>query len=465
MRSLNEKCAVFGVYGKGMDVSRLTYFGLFALQHRGQESSGIAVGNGEEVRVHRGMGLVASVFSEEAMRGLTGFCAIGHNRYSTSKDSSLDHAQPIVVANGALAFAHNGNLPSTAALRLFLTDKRIAVEGFSDSHLMALAVGWYFEQGSTLADAVMQAYPLFTGAFSLVAMTKDSMVAVKDHCGIRPLALARLNGGFIVSSETCAFGPVGATFEREINAGEIAVIDANGLRVVQVATPNPKFDIFEFIYFSRHNSMLLGKSVYEVRKNFGKNLAKEYPVEADVVIAVPQTSTPVAIGYARQSGSIPYEMGLSKNRYIQRTFIEPDQKLRDLGVKMKLTPLPEVLKGKRVIVIDDSIVRGTTSRQVIQLLFEAGAAEVHFLVSSPPIRFPDFYGIDISRQKELLAFGRSVEEMRNFLGATSSHFLSLQGMIAATGLPPDIFNTSCFTGEYPIDLHERAKDFVLQNEK
>lgn len=458
MDRLNEKCAIFGVYGKGMDVARLAFFGLFALQHRGQESSGIAVANGTEIKRHKDHGLVAQVFTEEAIDGMKGHIAIGHNRYSTSKGSGTEHIQPMLVGDGALAFAHNGNLPSTRALEEFLQGKVENVEGLSDSCLMAHAIHWYMGQGMTLPNAVEKAYPLFTGAFSIVAMTKDTLVAARDERGMRPLSLARLSGGFIVSSETCAFSTIDAKFIREIQPGEMITIDESGMTEKQIVKGDQKLDIFEFIYFARHDSEMLGKSVYEVRKNFGKTLAREHPVDADVVIGVPETSLPCALGYAEQSG-IPYEMGLNKNRYIQRTFIQPDQKLRDKSVKMKLTPIPGVLKGKRVVVIDDSIVRGTTSKPIVDLLFEAGAKEVHFVVSSPPIRFPDFYGIDTPGQDSLLAYGKTLEEMRAYIGATSLYFLSLEGMIRSTGLTKDHFSTSCFTGEYPIDLKERYEEF------
>lgn len=458
MAGLKEKCAVFGVYGKGLDVARLSYFGLFALQHRGQEGSGIAVADGARIRYHKDHGLVAQVFTEEAIAPLTGHIAIGHNRYSTSKGTGTEHVQPMIVGQDALAFVHNGNLPSTAELETFLSAKGVATEGLSDSCLMAHAVEWYLRQGMALPDAVEAAYPLFTGAFSIVAMTKDCLVAARDPKGIRPLALARLPGGFVVSSETCALPTVGAELMREVAPGEMIVIDDTGVREKRVAEGEQKLDIFEFIYFARHDSELLGKSVYEVRKNFGRALAREFKASADVVIGVPETSLPCALGFAEESG-IPYEMGLNKNRYIQRTFIQPDQKLRDKSVKMKLTPIPGVLRGKRVVVIDDSIVRGTTSKPIIELLFEAGAKEVHFLVSSPPIRFPDFYGIDTPSQSQLFAYGKTVEEMRAYLGATSLQFLSLEGMIGATGLPQGMFNTSPFTGEYPVDLGERYTEF------
>jgi len=473
MATVQEKCGIFGVYGKGLDVSRLAFFGLFALQHRGQENSGIAASNGTTIRAYKNAGLVAQVYSEEIIADLPGAIAIGHNRYSTFGGTGLGHTQPVVVgtvlgvgkgkgitvADGLVAFAHNGNLPSVIQISEFLQSKQIDVTGRSDSEMMAEAIGYYLRSGKSLPDAIQAAYPLFTGAFSAVAMTKDTLVAFRDECGIRPLALGTLNGGFVFASETCAFHAIGAEFVREVAPGEMVTVDASGMHSVQVMPPNPKVDLFEFVYFARPDSIISGQSVYGVRRNFGIQLAKEYPVEADVVVPVPETSIPVATAYAYARG-LPFEMALVKNRYIHRTFIQPEQHARDLGVKMKLTPLPEVLRGKRVIVVDDSIVRGTTSRQIVKMIFEAGAKEVHFLVSSAPVRYPDFYGIDIPRQDDLVAWKRSEEEVRDFLGATSLHYLSFDGMIAATGLPADHFSTSCFTGVYPIDLHERVRDFT-----
>jgi amidophosphoribosyltransferase len=460
MHSLGEKCALFAVYGKNLDVARLTYFGLFGLQHRGQESSGIAVSDGEKIAAHRDMGLVAQVFSESVIGRLQGRSAIGHNRYSTSKNSTVAHAQPLIVGNGRLAFAHNGNLPSTKALEAFLAGKVQNPEDMSDSRLMAEAINYYLTERLSLPDALKKAYPLFTGAFSLLAMTKDCLVAARDSFGIRPLSLAKLNGGFVFSSETCPFHTLGAEFMQDIRAGEMVIIDDAGLRFEQVVEGQEKLDIFEFIYFARHESHLMGKSVYQVRKRLGLQLAKETSsLPVDVVIGVPESGIPPAIGYA-QARELPYDIGLAKNRYIGRTFIAPDQKLRDQGVKMKLTTIPEVIKNKRVAVVDDSIVRGTTSKKIIEMLFEAGATEVHFLVASAPIRYPDFYGIDISRQEDLIAYGRSEDEVCQYLGATSVHYLSLEGMLSATGLPKENFNTSCFTGTYPIDLNERSAEFT-----
>ncbi|MBU6323405.1 amidophosphoribosyltransferase [Patescibacteria group bacterium] len=463
MERLGEKCGVFGVFGRGLDASRLAFFGLFALQHRGQESSGIASSDGERMHSHKRMGLVAQAFTEKDMQKLVGHMAIGHNRYSTSKNSTVKHAQPAVLEDLGIALVHNGNLPSTAALETFLKSKGVSVRFLSDSEMMLQAIGVYAREGRTLPEAVAAAFPLMTGAFSLLIMDKTQVIALRDSYGIRPLSVGTLNGGFVFSSETCAFHPIGAEFLRDVAPGEMVIVDEGGLRSERLAEGHEQLDIFEFVYFARPDSHLSGKSVYGVRENFGKELAKEFPYPADVVIPVPETGIPVALGYAKASG-VPFETGLIKNRYIHRTFIEPEQHIREQGVKIKLTPLPEVLAGKRVIIIDDSIVRGTTSRQIVKMLFEAGAREVDFLISCPPVRYPDFYGIDTPKQEDLLASKMSVEEMRAYLGATRLGFLSYEGLIRATGLPESNFCTSCFTGRYPIDLHERAKEVRIPSE-
>ncbi|OGI95455.1 amidophosphoribosyltransferase [Candidatus Nomurabacteria bacterium RIFCSPLOWO2_01_FULL_42_17] len=473
MQDLNEKCGVFGIYSKDRDVSRISFFGLFALQHRGQEASGIAATDGTQLRSFRNRGLISNVFTEEKIKKLKGFAAIGHNRYSTSKGNHVSHAQPVIIdpvidtsykgggirANdGLLALAHNGNLPSTTALVSFLKSKNIpTMDDQSDSELMAIVIGVYLREGKTLPEAVRLCYPLFTGTFSLLVLTKNTLVAVRDHCGVRPLSLGKLDGGYVISSETCSFKTIGAEFLRDVLPGEMIIIDENGLESMQIAPANQKFDLFEFVYFARPDSNLLGKLVYEVRKKCGEQLAKEHPVKADIVVPVPETAIAAAIGYSNATG-IPVEMALMKNRYIHRTFIEPEQHTREAVVKLKLNPLPEMLVGKRVVIIDDSIVRGTTSRQIVRELFNAGAKEVHFLVSSPPVKFPDFYGIDTPKQENLIGANKTIEEIKEFLGVTSLHYLSLEGLIASTGLPEKDFCTSCFTGEYPIDILERKKE-------
>ncbi len=452
-----EKCAVFGIYGKGMDVSRLTFFGLYALQHRGQESSGMSVAGGGVLRSHRGMGLVSQVYTEAAIAGLVGHIAIGHNRYSTAGGSHEWHAQPFVVGGNTLALAHNGNLPSTTLLEDFLTERSVVWKGMSDSRLIAEVVSQHMQDGRSVEDAVAETFPRMTGAFSILLLTKDKLIAIRDHHGIRPLAFGSLNGGYVFASESCALHPIGATFLREVAPGEMIVVDQSGARSVQLAPPQGTVDVFEFVYFARPDSVISGRSVYTVRKNFGYALAREAPLDVDVVVPVPETGIPVAIAYA-EALKIPFDTGLIKNRYIHRTFIEPEQHIREQGVKVKLTPLPEVLAGKRVAIVDDSIVRGTTSRQLVKAIFDAGATEVHFLVSSPPVRYPDFYGIDIPDQSKLLAATKSVEEIRQFLGATTLNYLSYDGMIGAIGLPEEELCASCFTGRYPLDIRERAEE-------
>ena len=457
MNELNEKCGVVGIFAPELDVARFAFFALFALQHRGQEASGITTSDGSTLFTHKGAGLVSGVYTDEAIHNLKGFLGIGHNRYSTSGGGALDHAQPVVTPDATFALAHNGNIPSVVALQEFLKSKNALVSGRSDSELIADAVSVYLKEGNTLPDAVSKVFPLLTGAFALTMMTKDTLVAVRDSYGMRPLSLGSLAGGFVVASETCALKTIGATFMREVAPGEMLVINKEGLTSVKLAEPTPKHDIFEFVYFARPDSVIAGKLIYDVRKKFGETLARECPLEIDIVVPVPDTAMPVAIGYSQKSG-VPLEMGLVKNRYVHRTFIEPDQKSREHSVALKLITLPEVLAGKRVAVIDDSVVRGTTSKRLIESLFKAGAKEVHFLVSSPPVKFPDFYGIDTPKQSDLIASHKTVEEIREFLGATSLHFLSLEGLIESIGIPADHLSTSFFTGEYPIDLLERKNE-------
>lgn len=463
MYSLHEKCGIFGVYGKGLDAARLTYFGLFSLQHRGQESSGIASSNGKRIFIHKASGLVAQVYNEKNLRTLKGTMAIGHNRYSTSGGSTALHNQPVCNHHDTLALAHNGNLPDVTLLKKFLKDNRVATKGCNDSELMHKTLKMFLRKGMTIEDAVTKCFPLFTGAFCLLVMTKDKMVAIRDRYGIRPFSLGKLNGGYVFSSETCALYTIGAEVIRDINPGEMIVVDQKGLKTYQLAKPNQKLDIFEFVYFSRPDSILLGKSVYEFRKNLGKALAKEFPIKADVVIPVPDSAIPAAIGYASASG-IPFEFGLTKNRYIGRTFILPSQRLRDSSVQMKLHPTNGVIKNKRVIIIDDSIVRGTTAQKIVTMLRHAGAKEVHVLSSCPQVVFPDFYGIDTPSQTELIAANKSNEQMLKFFKADSLHFLSYKGMIGATKLPESVFCTSCFTGDYPIDIGKK-KDVITYTVK
>jgi amidophosphoribosyltransferase len=465
MNDLNEKCAVFGIFGGDESsetlIARETYFGLFALQHRGQEHSGIASTDGKNIHLYKNSGLVSQIYTEEILKELPGFASIGHNRYSTSHGNHIEYAQPFVYEN-LFAFGHNGNLPSTTALVEFLKSHGEKTDNKSDSQLMTQAIGTYMKvEGLSLSQAVEKAYPLFIGAFSCVALGLDSLVAFRDPRGIRPLVLGKKGDQVIVSSETCALNTLGVEFIREIEPGELVTITKSGIESKKLANIEPKLDIFEFVYFARYDSVMLNKSVYEVRKNLGKMLARQNKdnnkLKVDMIIPVPETAIGAAMGYAEESG-IPFEFGISKNRYINRTFIEPTQELRMEKVRMKLSPLKEIIKGKRVAVMDDSIVRGTTSKQIVKMLFDAGAKEVHFLVSSAPIRFPDFYGIDTPNQKELIASQKTIPEICEFLGATTLSYLTIDNMIAAIGLPKSCFSLSSFDGVYPINIEERAKE-------
>lgn len=457
MDKLKEKCGIVGIYGKNLPISKLAFFALFALQHRGQEASGITTSDGERLHTHKGAGLVAQVYKEKDIENLEGYIGIGHNRYSTSGGGALDHAQPVVVSNNSFALAHNGNLPSTKALEKFLASKKALQKNRMDSELIADVIDFYIRKNNSLPKSVEKAFPLITGAFSLVMMDKNTLVAVRDAYGMRPLALGRLGKGYIVASETCALKTIGATFTREIKPGEMIVINESGLKSMQLAKPNPKHDIFEYVYFARPDSILNGKLIYKVRKNFGETLAREFKLNVDAIVPVPDTAVPVALGYSVASG-IPIEMALVKNRYVHRTFIEPDQKSRRHSVALKLIPLPQILKGKKIAVMDDSIVRGNTCKRLVKTFFKSGAKEVHLIISSPPIRFPDFYGMDTPNQNELIASHKTIEEIRKFLGATSLHYLSLDGLIKSIGLPEEYLSTSCFTGIYPIDLKERKDE-------
>jgi len=456
---LYHKCGVFGVYGKELEVAQLTYFGLHALQHRGQDSSGISVSNSKEIITRKRYGLVAQVYTKQDFKELKGFIAIGHNRYSTSGGTNGSHIQPVTSRHNLLSLAHNGNLPITKPVEDFLSSKKIPTHGLNDSELMHRLIQHYMLKGMAVEKAIEKSFPLFTGSFCFLAMTKTKLIAIRDSYGIRPLSIGKLNNGYIVSSETCAIDVIDGKFVRDVIPGEMVVIDSRGIKSYQLAKSNLKLDIFEFVYFSRRDSMLLGKRVHEVRKNLGVQLAKEYKIKADVVIPVPESAISASIGYAMKSG-IPLDFGLVKNRYIGRTFILPKQRLRNHGVRIKLNPIGDVVKDKRVIVIDDSIVRGTTMKRLVDMFRNRGAKEVHVLSSCPPIVFPDFYGIATPSQKELIASSKTVSQIKKFINADSLHYLSYKGLIKATGLPEGVFCTSCFTGNYPIDIGEHAKEII-----
>jgi amidophosphoribosyltransferase len=454
-----EKCALFGAYGANTEAARTTLYGLWALQHRGQESSGIVSFYQGQLHRHVGPGLVATVYREEDMQQLPGSIAIGHNRYSTSGASDDAHSQPVVTHSRQFALAHNGNLPQTQDLENFLSLKQVDHSKLNDSEMMAEAVGCYLNDGLELEDAIKSAWPLFTGAFCVLVVAEGKLIALRDRCGIRPLSIGSLGEGYVVASETCAFDTVGAQFLRDVRPGEMITIDSNGLSSQQIEQPEPKLDIFELVYFARPDSVINGISVNRVRENLGVELANEYMPKADIVVPVPDSAIPAALGYSRASG-VPFEMALIKNRYIHRTFIRPSQELRERDSQMKLNPMPEVVGGKSVILIDDSIVRGTSTRNIVRRIKDAGAKEVHVLISSPPIRYPDFYGINISDQAELIAAHLSVDEIRDQLGAASLGYLSYNGMIRATGRPAEEFCTSCFNGVYPISIGTRTKNIA-----
>lgn len=457
MNDLNEKCAVVGVYDPKGDASRKAYFGLFALQHRGQEASGIATyGKENKIVYHKGVGLVGQVYKEEDIDRIASNFSIGHNRYSTSHGMGAEHAQPVIVGN--IALAHNGNIPSTLDLLNFLSSVGIDGTNMSDSEMIAYAVENSMKGGVNFIDSFKKIAPLLHGSYSLVILTEGKLYAVRDPFGIRPLSIGKLNsGGYVVASETCAFGPMGASFERDVKPGEIIEINESGITSTIFAEPTPKIDAFEFVYFARHDSVIEGKSVYEARLRAGAELAKEYKGEVDIVVPVPETAICAALGFSQASG-VPMHFALSKNRYIHRTFIEPRQEDREIKIRMKLSVLANIVTGKRVALVDDSIVRGNTSRQIVDMFFEAGAKEVHFLSASPEVKFPDFYGIDTPKQDSLIASNHTVEEIRVAIHATKLHFLSLEGLVRAIDIPKDKLCLACFNGEYPIDILERSKE-------
>ncbi|RIK38749.1 MAG: amidophosphoribosyltransferase [Chloroflexi bacterium] len=446
---LHEECGVFGLYAPDRDVARLSFFGLYALQHRGQEGAGIVTCDGRVAHIHKGMGLVSQVFNEDNLRHLQGHLAIGHTRYSTTGSPKLRNTQPYLVEtlDGPLALAHNGNLINAPQLRRELLERGVGLQTSTDSevilHLLAGAGGG--DWGTRIRIMMAKA----EGAYSLVILTRDAVYGVRDPWGLRPLVLGALQGGHVLASESCAFATIGADMVQEVAPGEIVKIDANGYEVIQGA-PQQKlsFCTFEQIYFARPDSMLDGRLVHEVRQKLGRQLAREAPVKADIVVPVPDSGTPHAIGYAQKS-KIPYSEGLIKSRYIGRTFIQPSDELRKIGVAMKFNPLPENLKGKRVVLVDDSIVRGNTSGPLVQMLRNAGAKEIHVRVACPPIKWPCFMGVDMASQAELIAAEKSVEEIREHIGADSLAFLSIAGMMKALKASGGYCN-ACFTGDYPF---------------
>ncbi|MGQ0802926.1 MAG: amidophosphoribosyltransferase [Actinomycetota bacterium] len=471
---MREACGVFGVYAPGHPVANLSYLGLYALQHRGQESAGIAVSDGETVTVVKDMGLVTQVFDERRLAPLDGHLAIGHVRYSTTGTSNWRNAQPVYrsVGDAGFALGHNGNLTNTAQLAqsLGMLPGMAAAQDLADSTTDSDLVGELLARayapegrsdGRDLETALAHVLPDLAGAFTFVLMDEAHLIGVRDRHGFRPLVLGRIEGGWVLASESAALDIVGAHFVRDIEPGEMVVIDAAGVRERRYAEATPKLCLFEFVYFARPDTKLYGQSIHAARQRMGEELARQAPVDAEMVMPVPESGIPAAQGYARAAG-IPYGDGLVKNRYVGRTFIQPSQQLRGQGVRLKLNPLPENIKGKRLVVVDDSIVRGTTTRQVVSMLREAGAAEVHFRVSSPPYRWPCFYGMDTGQRSELLAADMSVDEIRDFLGVDSLAYLDLDRLLTATGATPTSFCTACLSGDYPVPVPDVDSKLVLE---
>ncbi len=459
-----DACGVFGVWAPGEDVAKLTYFGLYALQHRGQESAGIAVSNGRQILVYKDMGLVSQVFDESTLESLKGHLAVGHARYSTTGASTWHNAQPTFhpTATGSIALAHNGNLINTPELA---ADGRRRARAAStstsrcgcrprrtnDTSVVTQLLAHH--PGQTVEERAADLLPQIKGAYSFVWMDEHTLYAARDPQGIRPLVLGRLERGWVVASETAALDIVGASFIREIEPGEMVAVDEDGLRTQQFAEPAPKHCLFEFVYLARPDTLITGQRVHSVRVEIGRKLAKAFPADADLVIPVPESGTPSAIGYAEASG-IPYGMGLVKNSYVGRTFIQPSQTIRQLGIRLKLNPLRDVIEGKRLVVVDDSIVRGNTQRALVRMLREAGAREVHVRISSPPVKWPCFYGIDFATRAELIANGLTSDEICRSIDADSLGYISLEDLVEATSVPKDDLCRACFDGVYPIPLPE-----------
>lgn len=457
-----EACGVFGVYSPKEDVARLTFFGLFALQHRGQESAGIATADGRRLYLHTSMGLVAQAFDEASLEGLSGHIAIGHTRYSTTGSSRIVNAQPLKVrgAWGEMAIGHNGNLVNAQELRDELADQGIQFNGSTDTEVIAQ---WLVHApGKTWLEKIRYCMNRFQGAYSLVVLTPESLIGIRDPLGVRPLALGKLNGGWVLASESSALDHIGSDMVREVEPGEAIIIDSSGMQGVRLQSrERTALCIFEHIYFARPDSVIGGKLLHTARQRMGAQLAIEHPVEADMVIGIPDSAIAAGIGYSRESG-IPLGEGLLKNRYVGRTFIQPDQRIRELGVRLKFNAMPEILMGKRVIVVDDSIVRGTTTPHVVSLLRKAGASEVHMRVCAPPIRYPCFFGVDLATRGELLAAQKSIDEICEFIDADSLGYLSIEGLIKAVGLPDNQVCTACFSGLYPIPVQLEMDKLALE---
>ena len=462
-----DACGVFGVWAPGEEVAKLSFYGLYALQHRGTESAGIATSDGERILIFKDMGLVSQVFTEGDLATLKGNLAIGHCRYSTTGSSTWVNAQPTLrpTKYGTLALAHNGNLTNTgdlAELVQKLEGSATSMSGITtDTEIMSALIALQDEKN--VEASALAVLPQLEGAFSLVFMDEYTLYATRDRHGVRPLVLGKLETGWVVASESAGLDIVGAAFVREIEPGEFIAIDSNGVRSQRWAEAQPKGCLFEYVYLARPDTTIAGSGIHKTRVAIGAQLAKEAPVEADLVIPVPESGTPAAIGYAKESG-IPFGLGLVKNSYVGRTFIQPSQTIRQLGIRLKLNPLREIIEGKRIVVVDDSIVRGNTQRAIVRMLREAGAREIHVRISSPPVKWPCYYGIDFATRAELIANGLEVEEIRRSIGADSLGYVSLEGLISATQVASDRLCSACFTGEYPIRIPEDMSEGKLRLE-
>jgi len=458
---MRESCGVFGVYASGINVAQTVFFALFALQHRGQESAGIAVTDGDGIKLHTNMGLVSQAFTENDLALLKGYIGIGHNRYSTTGSSRPVNAQPIIAkADGlTIALAHNGNIINFELLRDELQQRGYHFHTSSDSEVIANLI--LASPGQNWEKKIEYAMHRLQGAYSLVILTEDKLIGVRDSLGVRPLCLGTIDNGWSIASESCALDHIGAQFVREVEPGEIVIIDSQGMKSFKKKNAKKALCIFEYIYFARPDSIIEGKLLYPIREAMGRRLAEEYPVDADFVMGVPDSATASGIGYSNLS-AIPYCEGLLKNRYVGRTFIEPDQRIRELGVQLKFNPLSQIIAGKKLIVVDDSIVRGTTTPHVVSLLKKAGAAEIHLRICAPPIRYPCFFGVDMAARWQLIAARKTVPEIREYLGVDSLGYLSLDGLIRAVGLPRDIFCLACFTGAYPIPVQIEMDKLALE---
>ena len=462
-----DACGVFGVWAPGEEVAKLSFYGLYALQHRGTESAGIATSDGERILIFKDMGLVSQVFTEGDLATLKGNLAIGHCRYSTTGSSTWVNAQPTLRPTnyGTLALAHNGNLTNTGNLAELVQKLEGSVTSKSgattDTEIMTALIALQDEKN--VEASALAVLPQLEGAFSLVFMDEHTLYAARDRHGVRPLVLGKLETGWVVASESAALDIVGAAFVREIEPGEFIAIDNDGVRSQRWAEAQPKGCLFEYVYLARPDTTIAGSGIHKTRVAIGAQLAKEAPAEADLVIPVPESGTPAAIGYAKESG-IPFGLGLVKNSYVGRTFIQPSQTIRQLGIRLKLNPLREIIEGKRIVVVDDSIVRGNTQRAIVRMLREAGAREIHVRISSPPVKWPCYYGIDFATKAELIANGLEVEEIRRSIGADSLGYVSIDGLISATQVPSERLCSACFTGEYPMSIPEDMSEGKLRLE-